>query len=168
MEEDKQLKVIFDQLPKSLETLKQLKIASLKEPYYAVGLLISAFCLWPTNQKEALLMINFLKGPEPLSTYEVQFISERLKNKEYLPWSYFEGSSPENGYKPSQPYLVLVKTVPSSFNEEGYVKYYLQSSGADSLRPVKVRQKKSTGEWYLWEQILLSEIRQPKSADKWT
>ena len=57
--------------------------------------------------------------------------------------------------------------MPTSFDEEGYAKLYLKSSGADSPRPVQLRQKPSSGEWFLWDQMLLSQIREPISADPW-
>lgn len=160
-------KVTFNEPPRTLDMLRRLPEANLKEPHYAAALLIPALCLWSANQNAALEMINFLKGPQGLSTYEIQFINERLRGKEYLPFSYFEGSNPKNGYEPSQPYTVTVSTVPTSFDEEGYAKLYLQSSGADSPRPVQLRQKPSSGEWYLWDQMLLSDIRVPVSADPW-
>jgi hypothetical protein len=149
------------------QALRALPEATLKEPQFAAALLIPALCLWPVNEGEALAMINFLKGPEGLSTREIQFIRERLRGKEYVPSSYFLGSSPENGYDPSQPYTVVVSENPYSYQEQGYAKLYLKSSGADSPRPVQLRHKASTGEWFLWDQMLLSDIRQPVSADPW-
>ena len=159
--------ISFNELPTSLEMLSGLAQADLKEPYYAAGLLIPALCLWPEDQKTALEMINFLKGVGELSNYEIQFINERLRGKEYLAYSYFQGSTPANGYEPSLPYTVTISTVPTSFDEAGYAKLYLQSSGADSPRPVKLRHKPSTGQWFLWEQMLLSSIREPVSQDPW-
>lgn len=164
---NKSWKVTFNSIPKSLNELKALSESSMREPHYTAALLIPALCLWPENKEEALNMINFLKGPQPLSTYEVGFISERLKGNEYLPFSYFEGATPENSYEPKPPYTVVVSTVPTSFAEEGYAQLYLRSSGADSPRPVKMRQKPSTGEWFLWEQMLLSTIRKPVASDPW-
>lgn len=159
--------VTFNEPPTTLDIFRALPEASLKEPHYAAALLIPALCLWPASQRTALDMINLLKGPQGLSTYEIQFINERLRGKEYLPFSYFEGATPQNGYKPSRPYTVTISTVPTSFDESGYVKLYLQSSGADSPRPVQLRQKPSSGEWFLWEQMLLSDIRIPVSDDPW-
>ncbi len=112
-------------------------------------------------------MINFLKGPQSLSTYEQQFISERLRGNEYVPFSYFDGACPENEYHPILPYSITVSTVPTSFAEDGYAMLYLRSGGADSPRPVKLRKKPSTGEWFLWDQMLLSQIRKPVSEDPW-
>ena len=159
--------VTFDELPTTLEVLRALPQAGLQEPHYAAALLIPALCLWPNNPNAAMEMINFLKGSRALSKHEIQFISDRFRDKEYLPFSYFEGTTPENGYEPSQPYTVTVSTVPTSFDEAGYAKLYLQSSGADSPRLVQLRKKASTGEWFLWEQMLLGGIRLPASADPW-
>lgn len=157
----------FDELPTTLDMLRNLPESNLQEPHYAAALLIPALYLWPTNQSVALDMINFLKGPQGLSTYEIQFIKERLRGKEYLPSSYFVGTSPENGYKLTRPYTVIISTVPTSFDESGYVKLYLKSSGADSPRPIQIRKKESSGQWFLWDQMLLSDIRVPASSDPW-
>jgi hypothetical protein len=166
--DNKSWQVVFNELPTTLEMLRALPQANLQEPHYAAALLIPALCLWPTNKNVALEMINFLKGPQGLSTYDIQFISERLRGKEYVPFSYFAGTTPENGYEPSKPYTVTISTVPTSYAEDGYVKFYLKSSGADSPRPVQLRKKPSSGEWFLWEQMLLSDIRIPVSADPWS
>lgn len=159
--------VVFTNLPTSLAELKALPESALFEPHHAAALLIPALCLWPQNKAEAINMINFLRGPQPLSTYETQFITERLRGNEYVPMSYFEGSSPQNGYEPGRPFTVTVSTVPTSFAEAGYAQLYLQSAGADSPRPVKLRNKPSTGEWFLTDQMLLAQIRKPVSQDPW-
>lgn len=164
---DKTWKVTFKELPTTMEMLKNLPEANFKEAHYAAALLIPALCMWMKNEKLAIEMINFIKGPKALSTYEIQFINDRLKGKEYVPFSYFEGTSPKNSYKASTPYTVTITTVPTSFDEAGYAKLYLQSSGADSPRPVQIREKDSTGEWFLWDQMLLSDIRVPVSQDPW-
>ncbi len=160
-------RVSFSALPTSLTELKALPEAALREPQHAAALLIPSLCLWPKNREEAIRMVNFLKGPGELSNYEIQFITERLRGNEYVPLSYFEGARPENSYQPTQPHSLNVATVPTSFAEEGYALLYLRSGGADSPRPVKLRQKASTGEWFLWEQMLLSQIRKPAVQDPW-
>ena len=42
----------------------------------------------------------------------------------------------------------------------------VKSGGADSPRQVVLRSKPSTGQWFLWDQFLLSGIRKPKSQDE--
>jgi hypothetical protein len=160
-------RITFAAFPTSLQELQTLPEAALQEPYQAAALLIPALCLWNTNKDEAVRMINFLKGAQPLSTYEKQFITERLRGNEYVPQSYFEGATPENDYQPGTPYSVIVSTVPTSFSESGYAQLYLYSGGADSPRPVKLRQKPSTGQWFLTDQMLLAQIRKPNSQDPW-
>ena len=39
--------------------------------------------------------------------------------------------------------------------------------GADSPRPIKLRQRGSDGKWFLWEQYLLTGVRTPKPSDPW-
>lgn len=157
----------FADIPVDLVGLRALPEATLKEPWQAAALLIPALCLWPVDKNTAMEMINWLKGPQPLSPREIQFIDERLRGKVYLPSSFFEGATPENGYEPIKPYTVTVSSTSYSFDESGYAKLYLRSGGADSPRPVQLRQKSATGEWFLWEQMILSDIRQPISADPW-
>lgn len=168
MKTDNQIwQITFEQLPTTLDLLRALPQADLQEPQDAAALLIPALCLWPTNQITALEMISFLKGPQALSVREIQFINERLRGKAYLPFSYFEGTSPEKGYVLSGPYKVTIFSLSNSFDESSYAKLYLKSTGADSLRPVQLRKMESSGEWFLWEQMLLSDIRPSVSEDPW-
>lgn len=159
--------VVFPELPTNLDMIKSLPEAGLKEPHYAAALLIPALCLWPTDQSMALGMLNFLGGPKELTPRTIQFMNDRFRDKAYLPFSYFQGSTPENDYRPTMPFTVRISAVPTSFDEPGYAKLYLKSSGADSPRPVQLRFKESTGQWFLWDQMLLSEIRVPGSKDPW-
>ena len=53
--------------------------------------------------------------------------------------------------------------------EPGYLRVFLKTAGADSPRPMKLRQKASTGEWFLWEySSILSGIRIPAAEDPWS
>ena len=83
--------------------------------------------------------------------------------------SYLVGSTPENNYTPVQPYRVTVSENTYSRTQivDGYLTLYVACSGADSPRPLKLRNKPSTGQWFLWEQQLLTGIRIPQVADPW-
>lgn len=159
--------ISFEGLPTNVDMLSKLPEANLMEPHYTAALLITALCVWPTDPNTSIEMMNFIKGPQALSNREIQFIKDRFSGKEYLPFSYFEGSSPENGYEPSKPFVVTITSVPSSFIEPDQAKLYLKSSGADSPRPVQLRRKPSSGEWFLWDQMLLAGIRIPTAEDPW-
>ena len=47
-----------------------------------------------------------------------------------------------------------------------YCKLFIPCGGADSPRPIKLR-RKGDGQWFLWEQYLMTGIRVPASADPW-
>ena len=159
----------FDTLPASVDELRALPISSLTEPCYTAALTVAALCAYPANKDAAIVMLNYLKGPQPLSPYETQFLADRMRGKAYLPASFFVGATPENTYTPILPYTIHILETPHSRAQlgEGYLQLYLRSGGADAPRPVKLRLKPSTGQWFLWEQMLLSDIRQPVSSDPW-
>lgn len=94
-------------------------------------------------------------------------MNDRFRDgKSYIPFSYFVGASPENGYTPRQPFTLLVGSNHTSYVEEGYCKLFIPCGGADDPRPIKLR-RKGNGQWFLWEQYLMTGIRIPTSADPW-
>lgn len=111
-------------------------------------------------------MLDYLRGPRPMNGMDKQFISDRFRDRDYTPRSYFEGATPSNDYMPTVPYTVTVKSDPHSYDEQGIAKLFIPSGGADDPRPVKLRQAKD-GKWYLWEQFLLTGIREPESSNPW-
>ena len=111
--------------------------------------------------------MNQLRGPRPMTPYDGQFLRDRLRGKAYLPQSYFHGASPANNYTPAQPYGLEVLPDPRPQDvEAGYLRFYLKSGGADSPRPLKLRQKGD--QWFLWEySSILSGVRIPAAEDPW-
>ena len=114
-------------------------------------------------------MLEYLRGPRPLSNMDKQFIADRFRDKDYVPRSYFDGATPANNYEPTQPLTLRFFESPYSRTNigEGYLTLYIRSGGADGPRELKLRTKPSTGQWFLWEQMLLSGIREPVGADPW-
>ena len=98
--------VVLKELPMSLQKMLAMEEASLKEPHYAAALTIAALVVYPIDKNAACEMLEFLQGPKGLSTYDKQFIADRFRDKDYVPRSYFEGSTPENGYEPEKPYTI--------------------------------------------------------------
>lgn len=103
-----------------------------------------------------------------MSEWDLSFIRDRFRggNRSYIVFSYFVGAVPENNYTPTEPYTVTFTSNPYSYDEEGYAKLLIASGGADNPRPIKLR-KKADGQWCLWEQYLLPDIRAPKANDPW-
>ena len=162
----KRVDVTFPQLPQTLGELQALPQAAMSTPFDTAALTVAALAAYPVNREEALAMLAFLKGPAGFSEREKQFIRDRFMDKDYVPRSYFKGATPQNDYTPQTPVTVTVSENPYSYDDAGYAKLYLQSAGADSPRAVQLRKAKD-GKWYLWEQFLLADIRQPESADPW-
>ena len=160
--------VTFSALPRTLAELKAMPEASLHKPVEVVALTVAALAAYPESRDECYAMLDYLRGPRPLSPMEKQFIRDRfMDGKDYIPRSYFTGATPDNDYTPVLPYTVCLKDSASQFAEGGYRKFDVYCGGADSPRPVTLRTKPSTGEWFLWEQSLLVGIKIPKSSDPW-
>lgn len=157
----------FQSLPKTADDIVSLKEADLKDPYGVAALTLLALTRYGEDPDACFEMLNYLKGPEPLSSTEKSFIRERLQGKEYKPISYFKGTSPDNNYTPSKPYTITVSSNQYSFQNDGWAVMHVNSSGADNARQIKLRQKKSTGQWFLNDIQCLSDIRIPASEDKW-
>jgi len=159
--------VVLHDLRVNLAQLQSMPEASLKEPQNTAALTIAALCIYPIDKNASLEMLSFLQGPRELTPYDKQFIQDRFRDKDYVPRSYFEGATPNNNYEPSVPYTITLFENPYSRSQEGYLTLHVNSGGADSPRQIKLRLKPSTGQWFLWEQFLLSDIRKPVSADPW-
>ena len=157
----------FASLPANVSELQALPEASLDSAFKTTALTLVALCRYEHNPDEAIEMLNFLKGPAEVSTYEKQFIREHLVGKMYKPRSYFAGATPENGYTPTVPYTITVSETPYSFDDENWATLYVTSGGADNPRPVKLRKKPSTGQWFLNDIQCLADIRVPVEEDPW-
>ncbi len=157
----------FDRLPESVDELKALPEATLATPYQTAALTVCALCAYAAAPAVGTDMLNFLKGPAPLSPYEISFLNDRFRDSKLVPFSYFAGAKPENSYTPDTPFTVTIFSNPYSFQNEGWATLYLNSGGADSPRQIKLRLKPSEGKWYLSEQMILVGIRAPKAEDPW-
>ena len=163
---NKKEKIVFRNLPSTFEEFTSLPQAALSTPFDTAAMTVLAFCYYPQNKDLALQMVNYLRGPRPLSGGDMSFIADRFRDSDYVPRSYFEGSTPANDYTPAEPYTIVVSENPYSYQNEGYATLYITSGGADSPRSVQMRKAKD-GKWYLWEQFILVGIRQPESANPW-
>lgn len=159
--------ITFTALPESLAQMQALPEASLDSPFKAAALTVCALCAYAADKNIGTEMLNWLRGPRPLNGTEISFLNDRFRDgKTYIPFSYFEGATPDNDYTPSEPFRVTVQSTHVSGEEQGYMKLFIPCGGADSPRPIKLRMK-GDGKWFLWEQYLLTGIRTPKSADPW-
>ena len=155
----------FQSLPESLEELKELPEATLDTPFKTAALTLCALCTYSKDEEVGKEMLNWLKGPQPLSNAELQFLKERITGRTHVPFSYFAGAKPDNDYTPDEPFTLTISDNPYSYQNQNYAVMHLKSGGADSPRQIKLRKKGN--QWFLWEQFVLVDIRAPKSADPW-
>ena len=158
----------FTALPESLAELQATPEADLDTPFKTAALTVCAICAYAADREIGTEMLNWLRGPRPLSGGDISFLNDRFRDgKTYVPFSYFKGAKPDNDYTPDEPYTLTIFTNPYSDANEGYMKVFLESGGADNPREIVLRQRGSDGKWFLWDQFILVGIRDPKSADPW-
>ena len=157
---------VFSALPESLAQMQALPEAALANPFQTAALTVCALCAYAADRTVGTQMLNWLRGPRPLSPFDISFLNDRFREGHHVPFSYFAGAIPGNDYTPTQPYTVTIEAGPYADANPGYKKLHIRSGGADNPREVVLRQK-GDGTWLLWDQVLLVSIRPPKSADPW-
>ena len=158
------VRVEFDALPQTAA-----EVAPCRTPEETAALTVAALVRFTEDQETGIAMLNVLRGPRPLSPQEIQLLKDQLlRDRDYVARSHFNGATPDNNYTPIEPYSVTVADSVHSYDQENYATLYIRSGGADSPRPITLRKKPSTGEWFLWNHVgLLPGIRVPASQDPW-
>lgn len=161
------MKVTVEKIPQSLEEFKRMDTMDFTHPENVCMMFLCALNLYIKNPEEGIEALNLMRGPRPMNGYDVQFLKDRLRGKNYLATAYFEGAEPENGYTPDVPYSLEVMPTPRPQDvEPGYAKFFIHTAGADSPRPVTLRRKGDN--WCLWEySSILTGIRLPAEEDPW-
>ena len=158
--------ITFTALPQTLAQMQALPEAALKDPFQTAALTVCALCVYAKDRNNGTQMLNWLRGPRPLSPYDISFLNDRFRDGHYVPFSYYAGAVPGNDYTPTLPYTLTIEAGPYADANPGYKKLHIRSGGADNPREIVLRMK-GDGQWLLWDQFLLLGIRQPKSADPW-
>ena len=156
----------FADLPESLAQLQALPEAALTSPFQTAALTVCALCAYGAEPAVGIEMLNWLKGPRPLTNHEISFLKDRFRDGVHVPFSYFAGATPDNDYIPSRPLTITIEAGPYADANPGYKKLHIRSGGADTPREVVLRQK-GDGQWLLWDQFLMVGIRKSKSEDPW-
>jgi hypothetical protein len=161
------MNVPISSFPASLAEFCAMPRMDLTRPENTAAMLICALDLYCRDREAGIAAVNALRGPRPMSPFEVQFLRDRLSDKPYLPRAYCLGAAPANNYAPAAPLTVAVQEDPApQYAPEGYKRVFLKTAGADSPRPVTLRPK--DGKWYLWEYAgVLAGIRVPVEEDPW-
>jgi len=166
--------VNVSKIPSSVEEFIALRDKIGKTPEGGATVFIVALKLYAENPELGLPCLTIAinrqrlskgkggyKGYVPAQT-DLSLI-KRIKEKPYLANSYFQNTSPKNGY--ALPKALQIKAVsnPYSGNKDaGDFKIYIACSGADSDRPIRLK-RNNRGIWKAHEfSSLLLGIRPPE------
>ena len=153
-------------LPRDYQEFKARYQKEGKTPEGAVKLYFEAvFCyINEATRAEGSKMVRYaLHYDRPIEqSNNLSTFAERLRDPEmhHIFRGFAEGTSPENDYRMSPDNFNLVVT--RKTQEQGYLRLFLRSSGADSPRPVWV--KEFDGLWYMINNAsTYVEVRPPKA-----
>ena len=91
------MQITWNTLPQSAA---EYAAADLSRPENTCALFLAALRLFDQDKNAGTDAINALRGPRPMTGYDVQFLRDRLRGKSYLPLAYFDGATPQNNYTP--------------------------------------------------------------------
>jgi len=157
----------FQKIPETVEELKKIPEADLQSPFRTSAVTVLALLRYREDPEACIKMLEYLNGPDEFTPMRRQFLNDVLKDRDYKPFSFFEGATPQNRYTPKMPLRIKVSQNPYSYPDETHAIMYLHSGGADNARPIELRKKPSTGEWFVTSMNFLGDIRIPTEEDPW-
>ena len=145
-------------------------------PEGAVAMFMAAMNIYAENEELGMKCFGLCFHPENRNgdvpiPYFVSFMNSRFHQGDAQPWiarSYFEGATPENGYTPDLPYTIKMK---SRIDDDDYLtdmdadveRRWVNSSGADSDRPVQVLRVRGDDIYYMFNYAgLATQVRKPR------
>lgn len=121
----------------------------------------------PSTRALQQLTLPFREDPAWSRKPSNRTLVDRLDSKNHIFRSYFEGTSPENGYTLPATRKLLVEAVRE--REGRGVPVVVRSTGADNPRTVYLRQSEQTGAWVLASfSSLYVDIRPPMKPGQQT
>ena len=118
-------------VPQNIEQMMKMPYAKLTNEFEVAALTVAVLCNYCQDPQATVEMLNYLRGPRPLSALDVQFLRDRLSGKPYKMLSYLNGTSPTNNYTPTMPLGVTIVTTPASAVQPDMISLFIPSSGAD-------------------------------------
>ena len=162
--------VKFEKLLSGKEELMKINRNS---PENVTAMTVHTICNYNKDDESIFYdMLQYLFGDfQPISNLMKQSIRDRMmqNNKyDFIGKSYLNGANSSNNYEPID-YSVEVSENAYSRQEEGFIKLFLKSGGADSLRPLMLRKAKDNN-YYLWSDYiigLLADIKEKEQDNLW-
>ncbi|MCS6822814.1 MAG: hypothetical protein NZ529_00855 [Cytophagaceae bacterium] len=175
-----QSKLMVDKIPTSVEEFITLRDKIATTPEGGAVAFVVATIMYSNNPqigRQAIIIQSDRKllsecGPDKgYKGFDLgsssDFLVRQLDQKKYIPYSYVMGTSNANGYAlGNPPYNFQVSTNASSKGADGTMKVFIASTGADSPRPITLRQN-DKGIWKAAEySSIFSGVRPPVQKSK--
>jgi len=74
----------FAALPESLAEMQALPQAALTDPFQTAALTVCALCVYPADKAIGTEMLNWLRGPRPLSAMDISFLNKIMQCYFYM------------------------------------------------------------------------------------
>lgn len=146
--------VEFEALPASVEDIDNSVFYS---PFDVAAETVAALCVYEKDPDAAIRMLDHLRLSGSMGVWDTWKLRRRLKGREHIPFSFFDGADPSNGYRPSLPYRLEVYATQMSYLKDDEVRLYIQSKGARPAGSVTLVCRNFR--WYLKKEELLGGIR---------
>lgn len=125
------MQAVIQKMPESLPELKA-HISEGRQPERICALFLCALALFDRDKDAGTDAMDILRVPRPMTPYDCQFLCDRLRGKAYLPLAYFEGATPENGYRPQASYPFSGRPVGIIKRERKYLKMEFANMALDA------------------------------------
>lgn len=168
--------VTVDKLPTSTEEFIQFRDKMATTPEGGAVAFIVASMLYsqnPTMGRECVIIQTDMGQLEQSNsgykgynlTSSNNFQLKQIDGRKHIPFSYAQGTTNENGYQlPSGPIKIKIERVTDAGN--GMKKVFVWSTGADSARPITLKQN-DKGMWKAWEfSSIMVAVRPPVVKSK--
>lgn len=121
----------------------------MNDPYMLAALTVETFEAFASDRERCYRQLALLRGPLRLLPRDVESVRLALEHKSYLPRSYYEGASPENGYLLVEPRAVVCEESPLAPLDVDILRVNVRCGGDPLPRSVSLRRRGET--YYLWE-----------------
>ncbi len=171
-------RVVIEKLPEDIDGFLALRDKIARTPQGGAAIMIIALIIYTRDKALGSQCLTIAVDSSRLSegdTYkgyslranDLELIDSQLGSKPYIAYSYINGTTPQKGYRlPDKKLKMSFSTNDYSGNmEEGELKVFVKCSGADSVRPVKMKIN-SKGLWKAveWSSLILG-VKEPLKSD---
>ncbi len=167
----------LEAIPNTVEAFRKMRDKVAQTPQGGVLMFIVALNMYAKNNSEGTkalvlaidkryLTLNRKSGMYKNHSIRNFFAFNKVRNKPYIARSYITSTSPQNNYAVGEaPYTVKMFTTAHSFYHKGRIRIMVSCSGADSERPITVKQN-SKGIWKAYEySTMILGIKDPVKKD---